>query len=181
MKKCIAFTSHAGPLGGATSGESYRNAVLCRSRRSDRKAQCVARVVWTCYGTRMCLTLMPYSVSDIYCEILGDNVGCSVGLSRRFRWVDNVWLATGTVANLHTTPLLTSPSLALPSFKKHIVHRKPPPSSSSQIIDPWGAVIAQCSRGEGVCVAEVDSEYVDRVREQMPVQQHRRAELYNLG
>jgi hypothetical protein len=50
-----------------------------------------------------------------------------------------------------------------------------------QIIDPWGAVIAQCSRGEGICVAEVDSDLVQSIRAQMPVQYHRRDDVYALA
>jgi len=47
-----------------------------------------------------------------------------------------------------------------------------------QIVDPWGVVVAECSDGEGVCVAEVDLEYLARIRTQMPVASHRRADLY---
>jgi predicted amidohydrolase len=50
----------------------------------------------------------------------------------------------------------------------------------SQIVDPWGAVIAQCSRGEGLAVAEIDTDLISSVREQMPVQQHRRRDVYEL-
>lgn len=56
----------------------------------------------------------------------------------------------------------------------------PPLSPLWQIIDPWGAVIAQCSRGEGICVAEIDTDLIEAVRSQMPVQQHRRRDVYEL-
>jgi deaminated glutathione amidase len=43
----------------------------------------------------------------------------------------------------------------------------------SVIIDPWGTVIAQCSDGEGLCVAEIDLEKVNRIRRAMPLASHR--------
>uniref|UniRef100_A0A0B7ALN2 Bis(5'-adenosyl)-triphosphatase n=1 Tax=Arion vulgaris TaxID=1028688 RepID=A0A0B7ALN2_9EUPU len=48
----------------------------------------------------------------------------------------------------------------------------------AMVVDPWGAIIAQCSEGTGVCVAELDLEYLERVRSEMPVRQHRRTDLY---
>ena len=51
-------------------------------------------------------------------------------------------------------------------------------NGTTQIIDPWGAVIAQCSRGEGLCYAEIDTDFIETVRTQMPVQQHRRTDVY---
>ncbi|XP_021232087.1 nitrilase homolog 1 isoform X2 [Numida meleagris] len=46
------------------------------------------------------------------------------------------------------------------------------------VADPWGTVVAQCSEGPGLCYAEIDLEYLHRVRREMPVQSHRRADLY---
>ncbi|XP_053377502.1 deaminated glutathione amidase-like [Mercenaria mercenaria] len=48
----------------------------------------------------------------------------------------------------------------------------------SLIVDPWGTVLAECGEGEGVCVAEIDLEYLQKVRLQMPLQNHRRTDLY---
>ncbi|KAG9031184.1 Carbon-nitrogen hydrolase [Tulasnella sp. JGI-2019a] len=41
----------------------------------------------------------------------------------------------------------------------------------AMIVDPWGTVVAQCSQKEGpqICVAEVDLEYVAKVRREMPM------------
>ncbi|KAG8859684.1 Carbon-nitrogen hydrolase [Tulasnella sp. 330] len=41
----------------------------------------------------------------------------------------------------------------------------------AMIVDPWGTVIAQCSQKDGpqICVAEVDLEYVAKVRKEMPM------------
>lgn len=48
----------------------------------------------------------------------------------------------------------------------------------SLIVDPWGTVVAECPEGEGVCIAEIDLEYLHKVRLQMPVQNHKRTDLY---
>lgn len=42
------------------------------------------------------------------------------------------------------------------------------------IADPWGTVIAQCSEGEGVAVAAIDTDLVARIRTQLPSLKHRR-------
>jgi predicted amidohydrolase len=44
----------------------------------------------------------------------------------------------------------------------------------SLIINPWGEIVAEITRGEGFAVAEIDLEQVERVRESMPVGKHRR-------
>ncbi|NXI43197.1 NIT1 amidase, partial [Galbula dea] len=46
------------------------------------------------------------------------------------------------------------------------------------VVDPWGAVVAQCSEGTGLCYAEIDLDYLRRVRRQIPVHAHRRPDLY---
>ncbi|XP_054035211.1 deaminated glutathione amidase [Dryobates pubescens] len=48
----------------------------------------------------------------------------------------------------------------------------------AMVVDPWGAVVAQCHEGPGLCYAEVDLGYLRLVRSQMPVQGHRRHDLY---
>ena len=48
----------------------------------------------------------------------------------------------------------------------------------SLIVDPWGTVIAQVGEGVGVATAPIDLEYLASVRGNMPVQQHRRPDLY---
>ncbi|HEX6101264.1 MAG TPA: carbon-nitrogen hydrolase family protein [Thermoanaerobaculia bacterium] len=44
----------------------------------------------------------------------------------------------------------------------------------SMIIDPWGIVVARCSDGPGICVAEIDPDVLGRVREAIPSLEHRR-------
>ncbi|NWH77192.1 NIT1 amidase, partial [Piaya cayana] len=46
------------------------------------------------------------------------------------------------------------------------------------VVDPWGAVVAQCREGPGLCYAEIDLQYLHRVRREIPVFSHRRHDLY---
>jgi len=46
----------------------------------------------------------------------------------------------------------------------------------SMIIDPWGDVLAVLDEGEGVITAELDMDFLLRVRRSLPVLQHRRME-----
>lgn len=44
----------------------------------------------------------------------------------------------------------------------------------SMIVDPWGQVLAMAPDGPGIALAEIDLERVQRVRQAMPVESHRR-------
>lgn len=44
----------------------------------------------------------------------------------------------------------------------------------SQLIDPWGQVIALLEEGEGVVVGEIDDDYLAKVREDLPALRHRK-------
>ncbi len=46
----------------------------------------------------------------------------------------------------------------------------------SCIVDPWGAVVAQVPDQDGVAVAELDMEYLEKVRRELPCLGHRRIE-----
>ena len=48
----------------------------------------------------------------------------------------------------------------------------------SMVIDPWGNVIARASDRECVLMAEIDTDYVDTVRERMPSLSQRRPDVY---
>lgn len=48
----------------------------------------------------------------------------------------------------------------------------------AMIVDPWGAVVAQCRDGVGIAMAHIDLGYLASVRQNMPVQRQRRADLY---
>jgi len=48
----------------------------------------------------------------------------------------------------------------------------------SMVVDPWGMVIAQAGERAGTLVTELDMEYLHAVRQRMPVQRHRRRDLF---
>jgi nitrilase len=48
----------------------------------------------------------------------------------------------------------------------------------SLVVDPWGIVVAQCRESVDTLVAELDVHYLRSVREHMPVQRHRRRDLF---
>jgi deaminated glutathione amidase len=44
----------------------------------------------------------------------------------------------------------------------------------SMIVDPWGRILAEQAGGEGVVLAEIDHDVIERTRQQMPCLEHRR-------
>lgn len=46
------------------------------------------------------------------------------------------------------------------------------------MVDPWGAIIAQCSEGTNIAIAEIDHELLQKTRLSMPVLEHRRSDVY---
>jgi len=50
----------------------------------------------------------------------------------------------------------------------------------SMIVDPWGKVIAKIEEGEGVASANLDLAKISKIRQEMPVREHRRPDLYGL-
>ena len=51
----------------------------------------------------------------------------------------------------------------------------------SCIIDPWGTIIAECPEGENLIVAEISMEKINTVQTEMPVDKHKRSDLYALA
>lgn len=51
---------------------------------------------------------------------------------------------------------------------------------SSMVIDPWGTVIARAKEEPGVTLAEIDLDYLDRVRQRMQTMENRRLDVYDL-
>jgi len=45
-------------------------------------------------------------------------------------------------------------------------------AGSSMVIDPWGAVVARMSDKEGLILAEIDLDFLQKVRTNMPVLSH---------
>ncbi|XP_055952126.1 nitrilase and fragile histidine triad fusion protein NitFhit-like isoform X2 [Argiope bruennichi] len=48
----------------------------------------------------------------------------------------------------------------------------------AMVVDPWGCVIACCSEGAGIIFADINLDYIKKIRSEMPVWEHRRSELY---
>lgn len=48
----------------------------------------------------------------------------------------------------------------------------------SMVADPWGKVIAEADEKPDIVTACIDTEYVDSIREQLPLLRHRREDLY---
>lgn len=51
-------------------------------------------------------------------------------------------------------------------------------AGSSMVIDPWGDVVASAGSEESVMIAEIDLDNVDRIREEFPVLNDKRPEIY---
>ena len=51
----------------------------------------------------------------------------------------------------------------------------------SIIADPWGSVISQIDETESIQITEIDFDKVCQIREQLPLLQHRRSDLYDLS
>lgn len=48
----------------------------------------------------------------------------------------------------------------------------------SLVVDPWGAVIAHCSEGEGYVLARIDPEVLKSARAKLPIWTDRRSDIY---
>jgi predicted amidohydrolase len=51
---------------------------------------------------------------------------------------------------------------------------------NSMVVDPNGVVIARAGEGTGVTLAEIDLDYLDRVRQNIPVLHNRRGDIYEV-
>ncbi len=51
----------------------------------------------------------------------------------------------------------------------------------SIMVDPWGTVLAQAPDTEGVITAELDFDYLQKVRTELPSLTHRQPEIYQTG
>ncbi|MGI6257626.1 MAG: carbon-nitrogen hydrolase family protein [Anaerovoracaceae bacterium] len=48
----------------------------------------------------------------------------------------------------------------------------------SLVADPWGEIIAQADEKEQILYCDIDTDFVDTIRSQLPLLKHRREELY---
>jgi len=88
---------------------------------------------------------------------------------------------TLTTGKDHWEPLLRARAienqcyvLAPAQFGKHDDNGLRESWGHSMIVDPWGHVVARCSDGPGIALAEIDLDRVAAVRRSLPVAQHRR-------
>lgn len=51
---------------------------------------------------------------------------------------------------------------------------------NSLVASPWGNIINRLDGNEGIIIEEIDLDYIDEVREAIPVFKHRREDLYRL-
>jgi len=50
----------------------------------------------------------------------------------------------------------------------------------SLVADPWGTIVCQAGSGEAILYGRLDFAKVDRVRQELPLLQHRRVDLYDV-
>ncbi|MCL4418358.1 MAG: hypothetical protein M1365_17020 [Actinobacteria bacterium] len=48
----------------------------------------------------------------------------------------------------------------------------------SLVADPWGKIIAEKDEKEGLLHCEIDLDYVEQIRDQLPILKHCRDEVY---
>ncbi|KAJ2292617.1 Carbon-nitrogen hydrolase [Coemansia sp. RSA 2706] len=49
------------------------------------------------------------------------------------------------------------------------------------VVDPWGVVVARCPRNTNeptVALAEINLDYLEKVRREMPVFSHKRSDIF---
>lgn len=51
---------------------------------------------------------------------------------------------------------------------------------NSMIVDPWGTIIAKAKDEPSIAVAEVDLDYLDRIRTKIPSLKNRRSDVYDV-
>lgn len=52
------------------------------------------------------------------------------------------------------------------------------PYANSLVVDPWGDIIAKAGELEEIIYAEIDLNYLEKVRRELPLLKHRRPEMY---
>lgn len=50
----------------------------------------------------------------------------------------------------------------------------------SLVTDPWGGVVASMGTAEGILTVELDMGYLEKIRRELPLLQHRRTDLYTV-
>ena len=50
----------------------------------------------------------------------------------------------------------------------------------SMVINPWGSILSQCEHAEELAYADIDLDYMNTVRTQIPITKQRREDLYDI-
>jgi len=51
---------------------------------------------------------------------------------------------------------------------------------NSLIVNPWGSITSRLDEKEGILIQDIDLEYIDQIRESLPLLKHRRGDIYKL-
>lgn len=51
---------------------------------------------------------------------------------------------------------------------------------NSLVVDPWGKIIDKLDEKEGILIQNIDLDYIDEIRESLPLLKHRRTDLYRI-
>lgn len=51
---------------------------------------------------------------------------------------------------------------------------------NSLVTNPWGEIVDKLGEKEGILISEIDLDFIDEVRESLPILSHRREDLYKL-
>ena len=51
----------------------------------------------------------------------------------------------------------------------------------SIVVSPWGEIVGQLNKKPGILIADINLDYVDKVRDEFPMLKHRRDDLYQLN
>jgi len=91
----------------------------------------------------------------------------------------NVAAFTATTGRAHWLPLLQARAIenqcyVLASAQSGIHPDGRQTWGHSMIIDPWGEVLAELARGEGIVVADLSKTHLKHLRQSLPALQHRR-------
>ncbi|HJV07806.1 MAG TPA: carbon-nitrogen hydrolase family protein [Chromobacteriaceae bacterium] len=85
---------------------------------------------------------------------------------------------TATTGEAHWEPLLRARAIenqcyAIASAQGGLHENGRKTHGQSMIIDPWGRILAQCDKGEGIALAEIDPNLTQSVRKRLPALAHR--------